>query len=81
MAAQVAEELKTVAYTTPPVEERRGKKKCIDERIYLNLSKSVQSPAGLKTLKPAANGRFLMCKPLHLHLLYRSMHVYCSVII
>ena len=30
----------------------------IDRRIYLNLSKSTQSVAGLKTLKPAANGRY-----------------------
>ena len=29
----------------------------IDERIYLNLSKSIESAAGLTVLKPAANGR------------------------
>ena len=46
----------------------------IDGRIYLNLSKSIQSTAGLKALKPVANGRSLMCKslPYYLHLLYRS---------
>ena len=32
---------------------------CIDRRIDLNLSKSTQSAAGLKALKPAANGRLL----------------------
>ena len=31
---------------------------CIDRRIYLNLSKSTQSAAGLKSLEPAANGRY-----------------------
>ena len=35
---------------------------CIDRRIYLNLFKSTQSSAGLKALKPAANGRYLLCK-------------------
>ena len=35
----------------------------IDCSIYLNLSKSIQSAAWLKALKPAANGRwYLMCK-------------------
>ena len=29
----------------------------IDRRIYLNLFKLIQSAAGLKALKPAANGR------------------------
>ena len=37
---------------------------CIDRRIHLSLSKSTQSAAGLKPLKPAANGRYLMCKSL-----------------
>ena len=37
---------------------------CIDRSIYLNLSKSTQSAAWLKALKPAANGRYFMCKPL-----------------
>ena len=32
---------------------------CIDRRIYLNLFKSTQNAAGLKVLKPAANGRYL----------------------
>ena len=36
-----------------------------DRRIYLCLSKSIQSAAGLKALKPAASGRYLMCKSLH----------------
>ena len=36
----------------------------IDKRIYLNLSKSTQSAAGLKALKSAANGRYLTCKSL-----------------
>ena len=31
---------------------------CIDRCIYLNLSKSTQSAAGLKALKPAVNGRY-----------------------
>ena len=31
----------------------------IDRRIYINLSKSIQSTAGLKALKVAANGRSL----------------------
>ena len=46
----------------------------IDEHIYLNLSKSNQSATGLKALKPAANGHYLMCKslPCYLHLLYKS---------
>ena len=37
---------------------------CIDRCIYLNLSKSAQSAAGLKALKPVANQRYLMCKSL-----------------
>ena len=46
----------------------------VDGRVDLNLSKSIQSAAGLKDLKPAANVRYLMCKslPYYLHLLYRS---------
>ena len=32
---------------------------CIDRCIYLNLFKSTHSAARLKTLKPAANGRYL----------------------
>ena len=31
---------------------------CIDRCIYLNLSDSTQSTAGLKALKPAANRRY-----------------------
>ena len=31
---------------------------CIDRHVYLNLFKSTQS-AGMKALKPAANGRYL----------------------
>ena len=34
----------------------------IDRRIYLSLANQIKSPAGLKALKPAANGRYLMCK-------------------
>ena len=34
----------------------------IDRRIYLNLSNSIQSATGLKDLKSAANGRYLVCK-------------------
>ena len=37
---------------------------CLDRRIYLTLSKSTQSTAGLKALKSAADGRYLMCKSL-----------------
>ena len=37
-------------------------KYCIDGRIYLNLCKYIQSAAGLKALKSADNGRYLMCK-------------------
>ena len=33
---------------------------CIDRCIYLKLSKSTQSAVGLKDLKPAANGRYLI---------------------
>ena len=53
----------------------------IDRRIYLNLSKSTQRVAGLKVLKPAANGRYLMCKALPncLHLLNRSTFILLSV--
>ena len=36
----------------------------MDGRIYLNLSKCIQSAAGLKALRPATNGRYLMCKTL-----------------
>ena len=43
---------------------------CIDRHIYFNLFKSTQSAAGLKALKPAANGRYLMCKSPYFHLLY-----------
>ena len=32
----------------------------IHGRIYLNLSRSIQSAAGLKDVTPAANGRYLM---------------------
>ena len=41
--------------------------------MYLNLSKPTQSAAGLKVLKPAANRRHLMCKPLpyYVHFQYR----------
>ena len=49
----------------------------IDGRIYLNLSSSIQSTAGPKVLKPAANGWNLLCKslPYYLHLLYRSTFI------
>ena len=42
--------------------------------IYLKFSKSTQSTAGLKALKPTASVRYLMCKlfPYCLHLLYRT---------
>ena len=40
-----------------------------------NVFKSNQSAAGLKALKPAANGRYL-CKSLdYFHLLYRSTFI------
>ena len=54
VAAQVAEKLKTVTYATPRVEESRII--FFDGRIYLNLSKTIQSAAGLNALKPAAKG-------------------------
>ena len=43
----------------------------------LNLSKLTQSATGQKGLKPAANGRYLMCKslPYYFHLLYRSIFI------
>ena len=43
--------------------------------MYLNRSKLTQSAAGPTALKPAANGRYLMCKslPYYLHLLYRTV--------
>ena len=49
----------------------------VDGRIYLNLSKSIQRATGLKALKLAANGHYLMCKslPCCLHLLYRSTFI------
>ena len=49
-------------------------------RIYLNLFKSTPSAAGLKALKPAASGRYLMCKslPCYFHLLYRSTFILLS---
>ena len=53
---------------------------CIDRCIYLNLSKSTRNAAGLKALKPAANGRYLMCKSLscYFQLLYRSKFIFLS---
>ena len=50
---------------------------CIDSCIYLHLSKSTQSAAGLKALKPAANERYLMCKslPYYFHLLYHTFGI------
>ena len=50
-------------------------------RIYHNLFKSNQRAAGLKAFKPAANGRYLMCKPLpdYLHLLTKSTFILLSV--
>ena len=45
-----------------------------DRRMYLNLSKSIQSTAGLRALKPAANGRYFMCKSLPYYLAY----IYCT---
>ena len=32
----------------------------MDRRIYVNFSKSIQSVAGLKALKSAANGRYVL---------------------
>ena len=51
-----------------------------DKRIYINLFKSTQSAAELKDLKPAVNGRYLMCKslPYYLHLLYRNTFILLS---
>ena len=47
---------------------------CIARRIDLNLSKSTQSAAeGVKALKPAANGRYVMCKN---H--YPAISIYCT---
>ena len=52
----------------------------IDRFIYLNLFKSTESATGLKALKPAANGSYLMCKslPYYFHLLYRSTFILLS---
>ena len=52
----------------------------IDRRIYLNFSKLTQNAAGLKALKPAVNGRYLMCKslPYYFRLLYRSTFILLS---
>ena len=50
-----------------------------DTRIYLNLSKSTQSAVGLKALKPAANGHYLMCKSLPYYLHYRSTLILLSI--
>ena len=49
----------------------------IDRHIYLNLSRSTQSAAQLKSLKPAANGRYLMCKSLPYTKYY---YHYCNLI-
>ena len=54
---------------------------CIDKRIYLNLSKSTQSAAGLKASKPAAKGRYLRWKSLpytsiSVALILAFMHLY-----
>ena len=53
----------------------------INRCVCLNLSKSTQTAAGLNALKPAANGRYFMCKPLpyYLHLLYRRTFILLSV--
>ena len=53
---------------------------CIDRRIYLDLFNSSQSSTGLKALKPAANGRSLMCKssPYYFHWLYISTFILLS---
>ena len=50
---------------------------CIDRRIYLKRSKSIQSAAVLNDLKPAANGLYLMCRslPYYFYLLYRSTFI------
>ena len=50
---------------------------CFERRIYLNLSKSTQSAAGLKVLNHDANGRYLLCKslPYYFQLLYRSTFI------
>ena len=48
-------------------------------RIYLNLFKWSQSAAGVKALKPAANGHYLTCKLLPYYLLYRSTFILLSV--
>ena len=52
-----------------------GKQDClvydIDRRIYLNLYKSTQSTAGLKALKPAASGRYLINHD-------PSIYIYCT---
>ena len=55
---------------------------CIDWLIYLNLSQSIQSAAGLNALEPAANGRYFMCKsllPCYLRFLYISTFIHLSV--
>ena len=54
---------------------------CIDRRVYLNLFQiDSKRRMGMKALKPAANGRYLMCKslPCYFHLLYRSTFIFLS---
>ena len=47
---------------------------------FLKISKSTRSATGLKVLKPAANGRYVMCKslPYSFQLLYRSTFIVLS---
>ena len=54
----------------------------IDGSIYLNPSKSIQNDTGLKALKPAANGSYLMCILLY-PTIYITVqkYIYPSVII
>ena len=53
----------TTTTTTTNVNDNNDNNYCFERRIYHNLSKSIQIAAGLKPLKPAANGRsVVMCK-------------------
>ena len=54
----------------------------IDRHIYLHLSKSIQSAAGLKDLKPAANGWYLNVQIMTLLFTFTvQKYIYPSVII
>ena len=49
----------------------------LKESINQSIPNQLKLVAGLKALKSAANGRYLMCKsfPYYLHLLYKSTFI------